>query len=133
MVPLVKVYTIGYAKREISEFINILKEYDVTVLVDIRRFPKSKYPMFEKENLKSILEKNGIKYVFLGENLGGFVRGGYEKYMGTQKFKDGLKILLDLIGKETVVLMCREKNVKYCHRRFIADLLEKLGIEVIHI
>lgn len=128
-----KIYTIGYAKREISDFINILKEHNVTVLVDVRRFPKSKYPMFEKENLKNILEKNGLKYVFLGESLGGFVRGGYEKYMETQKFKDGLKVLLDLIKNETVALMCREKNVKYCHRRFIANLLEKLDIEVIHI
>ena len=128
-----KVYTIGYAEREISDFINILKEHNVTVLVDIRRFPKSKYPAFEKENLKSILEKNGLKYVFLGESLGGFVKGGYEKYMKTQKFRDGFKVLLDLIKKETVILMCREKKAKYCHRRFIANLLEKLGVKVIHL
>ena len=128
-----KVYTIGYAEREISDFINILKEHNVTVLVDIRRFPKSKYPAFEKENLKSILEKNGLKYVFLGESLGGFVKGGYEKYMKTQKFRDGFKVLLDLIEKETVMLMCREKKSKYCHRRFIANLLEKLGVKVIHL
>jgi len=129
----VKVYTIGYAEREISDFINILKKHNVTVLVDIRRFPKSKYPAFEKENLKSILEKNGLKYVFLGESLGGFVKGGYEKYMKTQKFRDGFKVLLNLIEKETVMLMCREKKAKYCHRRFIANLLEKLGIKVIHL
>lgn len=128
-----KVYTIGYAEREISDFINILKEHNVTVLVDIRRFPKSKYPAFEKENLKSILKKNGLKYVFLGESLGGFVKGGYEKYMKTQKFRDGFKVLLDLIEKETVMLMCREKKAKYCHRRFIANLLEKLGVKVIHL
>ncbi len=130
---MVKVYTIGYAKRDISDLINILRKYGITLLVDVRRFPKSKYPEFEKENLKNILEKNGLKYVFLGENLGGFVKGGYKKYMETQKFKDGFKVLLNLIRKETVVLMCREKNVKYCHRRFIASLLENLGVEVIHI
>jgi len=129
----VKVYTIGYAKRDISDLINILRKYGITLLVDVRRFPKSKYPEFEKENLKNILEKNGLKYVFLGENLGGFIKGGYKKYMETQKFKDGFKVLLNLIRKETVVLMCREKNVKYCHRRFIASLLENLGVEVIHI
>ncbi|MCD6470457.1 DUF488 domain-containing protein [Candidatus Bathyarchaeota archaeon] len=126
-------YTIGYASREISEFIKILKEHNVTIIVDVRRFPKSKNPMFGKEMLSTFLRKHGIKYVFLGESLGGFVKGGYERYMKTQKFRDGFKVLLDLIEKETVILMCREKKAKHCHRRFIANLLEKLGVKVIHL
>lgn len=128
-----KVYTIGYAGRDISDFIRILREHNIKVLVDVRRFPKSKYPFFSKEELKDILEKNGIKYVFLGEKLGGFVKGGYEEYMKTKKFEDGFKILLNLIEKENVVLMCREKAAKHCHRRFISALLEKLNVEVIHL
>ncbi len=127
------VYTIGYAGREISNFIRIIKDHNVTAVVDVRRFPKSKDPTFEKEKLNIVLVSNGIKYIFLGESLGGFVKGGYEQYMKTPKFKDGFNILLRLIDKEVVAIMCKERDVKYCHRRFISNLLQNLGFDVQHI
>ncbi|MEM2938689.1 MAG: DUF488 domain-containing protein [Candidatus Bathyarchaeia archaeon] len=127
------VYTIGYAGREISNFIRIMKDHHVTTVVDVRRFPKSKDPAFEKEKLNTILVGSGIKYIFLGESLGGFVKGGYEQYMKTPKFKDGFNILLGLIDKEVVTIMCKERNVKYCHRRFISNLLQDQGFDVQHI
>ncbi|MBS7653649.1 DUF488 domain-containing protein [Candidatus Bathyarchaeota archaeon] len=127
------VYTIGYAGREISNFIRIMKDHHVTTVVDVRRFPKSKDPAFEKEKLNTILVGSGIKYIFLGESLGGFVKGGYEQYMKTPKFKDGFNILLGLIDKEVVAIMCKERNVKYCHRRFISNLLQDQGFDVQHI
>lgn len=127
------VYTIGYAGREISNFVKIMKDHRVTAVVDVRRFPKSKDSAFEKERLNNILASNGIKYIFLGESLGGFVKGGYEQYMKTPKFKDGFSILLGLIDKEVVAMMCKERNVKHCHRRFISNLLQDLGFDVQHI
>lgn len=130
---MLRVYTIGYGGRKITDFINILKEHNITVVVDVRRFPKSKDPAFSKDNLESFLGENGIKYVSLGESLGGFVRGGYEKYMESQKFNEGFGFLLNIIREGTVVLMCMEKNAKYCHRRFIAQRLEKIGVEIINI
>lgn len=128
-----KIYTIGYAGRRIMEFINVLKEHGVTVIVDVRRFPRSKDPDFTGENLRRILKENGIKYVFLGDSLGGFIRGGYERYVETPKFREGFNMLLYLIREETVALMCKERSTKYCHRRFIAGLLENLGLEVMHL
>lgn len=128
-----RAYTIGYGGRKITDFIKILKEYNITVVVDVRRFPKSKDPAFSKDNLELFLRENGVKYVSLGESLGGFVRGGYEKYMESQKFKEGFESLLNIIREETVALMCIEKNAKYCHRRFIAQRLEKMGVEIINI
>ncbi|MEM2341740.1 MAG: DUF488 domain-containing protein [Candidatus Bathyarchaeia archaeon] len=128
-----RVYTIGYSGRKITNFISALKERDVTIVIDVRRFPKSSEPAFNRENLEIALKENNIRYIFLGENLGGFVREGYEKYMETRKFKEGLTLLLNIIREGNAVLMCRERNVKYCHRRFISQILENLGIEVIHI
>lgn len=124
------IYTIGYWGREISEFISILRENGVTAVVDVRRFPKSSDANFSRENLEKALGENGIKYIFLGESLGGFVRGGYEKYMETQKFREGLKRLIEIAEKEVVALMCKEKDVRRCHRRFIAQQLKNLGVEV---
>jgi len=128
-----KVYTIGYGGRKIFDFINILEKHGITVVVDVRRFPKSKDPAFNRENLEKTLKENKMEYVFLGESLGGFVKGGYEKYMETQKFMEGFNVLLNIIERETAALMCKERNAKYCHRRFIAQRLENLGVKVIHI
>ncbi|MEM0049122.1 MAG: DUF488 domain-containing protein [Candidatus Bathyarchaeia archaeon] len=128
--PIMIVYTIGCWGRTISEFIKILKENNITTVIDIRRFPRSSNADFSRENLERILEDHGIKYVFLGESLGGFVRGGYEKYMETEKFKEGLNTLIEIAGREVVALMCKERNVKFCHRRFIIQRLEGLGINV---
>ncbi|MEM2455520.1 MAG: DUF488 domain-containing protein [Candidatus Bathyarchaeia archaeon] len=108
----------------------LLKENNITTVIDVRRFPKSSNADFNRENLERILENHGIKYIFLGESLGGFVRGGYERYMETQRFKDGFKVLVEIAGKEVVALMCKERNIRYCHRRFIVRRLESLGINI---
>lgn len=124
------VYTVGYWGRSISEFIALLKENNVTAVIDVRRFPKSSNIEFNRENLERTLKGYGIKYIFLGESLGGFVKGGYEKYMETQKFKEGFNALIEIAGSEVVALMCKERNIKHCHRRFIAQRLESFGIKV---
>ncbi|MCX8171770.1 MAG: DUF488 domain-containing protein [Candidatus Bathyarchaeota archaeon] len=128
-----RIYTIGYGGRNIEEFIGALRKCGVTMIIDVRRFPRSRDPSFSGEQLKRVLGENGIKYVFLGETLGGFVKGGYEKYMETQSFREGIEKLLSVIREEVAALMCKERNVKYCHRRFISGYLESLGIEVIHV
>lgn len=128
-----KVYTIGYGGRKIESFISILRKYGITAVVDVRRFPKSKDPSFSREMLERILGENGIKYYFLGEKLGGFVRGGYEKYMESQNFREGIEMLLSIIRGEVAAIMCKEKNVKYCHRRLISNYLEGLGVKVTHV
>ena len=64
-----------------DEFIEILKKHGIQVIIDIRRFPKSKVvPHFNKENLKLELRKIGIKYAWLGKWLGGYRKEGYLKY-----------------------------------------------------
>jgi len=44
-----------------------LREAGVEAVVDVRRFPMSKFEHFNRENLESILKKNGIDYYYLGE------------------------------------------------------------------
>jgi len=127
------VYTIGYWGRTVLEFIDVLRENNITVVVDVRRFPKSSDVNFNRENLERYLLEHRIKYMFLGEALGGFVRGGYERYMETEKFREGFKVLIKLVESETVAIMCKERKVEHCHRRFIARCLEDLNIEVKHV
>lgn len=129
------IYTVGHSNRELKEFVEILKSYNISILVDIRRFPLSrKFPHFNKESLKLALERSGIKYVWLGELLGGFRKGGYAKYMETEEFKKGITELMNLIKSENVLaIMCKEKLWFKCHRRFIASALRERGYKVVHI
>lgn len=68
------IYTIGHSTRKLEELIEILKNFKIEVLVDIRHFPHSKHnPQFNKENLEIELPKNNIQYLWL-ENLVVFAR-----------------------------------------------------------
>ena len=131
-----KVFTIGHSNRNMNEFIEILLKYKIKALVDVRRFPKStRYPHFNKEVLEQALQKIGIKYIWMGENLGGYRNGGYEEYMKTEKYLGGINELIEIIGNSPgpIAIMCSERLWFKCHRKFIADTLVEKGYEVIHI
>lgn len=133
---MAKVYTVGHSNRSLSIFINLLKYYNIKVIIDVRRFPKStKYPHFNRENLSHELNKLSIRYLWLGNLLGGFRRGGYEEYMKTKDYVKGINRLISVIQNTNcnVAIMCSEKLWFKCHRRFISDTLVSEGIEVIHI
>jgi len=128
-----EIFTLGTSNRTFKEFLEILEKYQIKVVVDVRHFPTSKlFPHFKKENLKKLLEKEKIKYFHL-EKLGGYREGGYEKYMETKDFKEGLEKLMEIAKREKTAIVCAEKFPWKCHRAFISQALEKKGFKVIHI
>ncbi|MEM3577729.1 MAG: DUF488 domain-containing protein [Candidatus Bathyarchaeia archaeon] len=127
------VWTIGHSNRSINVFLELLKDQGIQVLVDVRRFPTSKVEHFKRENMDKWLAENGIEYVWLGRELGGYRRGGYETYMRTKLFKEGISRLLEIASQKKTCIMCMEPNPKYCHRRFISAHLERKGVKVFHI
>lgn len=128
------IYTIGTSTRSIEEFIEILKKYNIKIAIDVRSFPKSKkFPHFNKENIKTILENESIQYVYLGKELGGFRKGGYESYMETEEFKKGIEKIEKTAIKDLSIFFCAEKIFFRCHRRFISEELVKRGWKVVHI
>lgn len=126
-----KIYTIGYGNRKFEDFVALLKRFDIELVIDVRRFPTSKWPEFVKENMQSSLRARGIGYIHLRE-LGGY-RDGYEQYTKTPEFKRALRELMELAGEKPSAMMCVEPHPSACHRRFVAKELEKLGWEVVHI
>jgi len=127
------IYTIGHSIRRFDEFIDILKKYGIEILIDIRRFPMSKYnPQFNKEILSIELSKNKIEYFWI-EKLGGYRKGGYLEYMKTEDFQEGLNKLIEIAKNKKSAIMCAEILWFKCHRRFISDRLVKLGFKVLHI
>jgi uncharacterized protein (DUF488 family) len=128
------IYTLGTSRRSLQEFLGILKNHQIEQVVDVRSFPQSKrFPHFSQEILKTELVKGGFTYIYLGKKLGGYRKGGYEKHLKSSLFKEGLKTLEELARVKTTVFICAEKFPWKCHRRFIAQELEKRSWQVKHI
>lgn len=129
----IRVWTIGHGRRSAEEFLKLLRTHDNQTLVDVRRFPTSKVEHFKGEVMSGWLQREGISYVWLGRELGGYRSGGYKKHMRSRLFASGIKALLELAEDKNACIMCLEVNPNYCHRRFISEYLEKRGIRVVHI
>jgi uncharacterized protein (DUF488 family) len=62
-----ELFTIGHSNHAIEAFISLLHQHEITALADVRSRPYSRYlTHFNKEPLKSALNRAGIYYVFLG-------------------------------------------------------------------
>ena len=144
-----RIWTIGHSTREIGEFISLLKENEIRVLVDVRAFPGSKrFPQFNKDAFAESLSAHGIRYEHFPE-LGGKRKAkvdsrntawrnasfrGYADYMETEQFQKGIERLLDVDAEAgPTVIMCAEAVWWRCHRSLISDYLKARGVEVLHI
>jgi uncharacterized protein (DUF488 family) len=128
-----KIYTLGTDRRSEEDFIEILLAYTIQSLIDVRSFPRSRIPIFNKENLESLLRQEGIDYHYLGKELGGFRKGGYISYIITDEFRRGIELLESIAEQKTSVIVCAERFPWKCHRRWIARELQKRGWIVEHI
>lgn len=132
------IYTLGYGSLGLREFLEILKHYNISIVVDVRRFPKSKKPYFSRDSLSKILANHGITYYWLGNLLGGYRKGGYIEYTKTKEYYLGIDILIHLTryafyNNGKTVILCLEKHPRGCHRKYIAQTLQYKGIKVLHI
>lgn len=139
------VYTIGYGARSIEDFIRVLQANGITYLIDVRSRPYSRYkPEFSKEALDGRLQTHQIRYVFMGDTLGGqpddpdcYTDGkvDYEKCRQKSFFLEGLgRLRRAWEQKLPVAIMCSEGKPENCHRsKLIAPALVEQGISVMHI
>jgi uncharacterized protein (DUF488 family) len=149
-VPL-KVWTIGHSTRSIEDFVGLLRENRIKLLVDVRSIPFSRmHPQFNQEALRASLADAGVDYLHQIE-LGG--RKGkvkdappsqnnawrvaafrnYADYALTQPFQLGLAKLIESAKKSRTAIMCSEAVWWKCHRRIITDHLLAHDVEVYHI
>jgi uncharacterized protein (DUF488 family) len=129
-----RLYTVGHSTRTLDELVDLLKEFGITQLVDVRHYPRSRRnPQFNEETLAEELPARGIAYVWMGETLGGFRKGGYTDYMKTQAFAAGIERLETLVTQAPSAIMCAEVVWFRCHRRFIAREMAARGYRVTHI
>jgi uncharacterized protein (DUF488 family) len=74
--------------------LQLLKEHNIEVLVDVRSFPTSKIEHFKREEMEHWLLEHYVDYIWLGKELGGYRQGGYRAHMRTRLFKEGIKKLI---------------------------------------
>jgi len=128
-----RIYTLGTSIRSPQQFLELLLSHGVEVVVDVRRFPTSRFEHFRRENLRGLLDKAGIEYISMGEELGGHRRGGYQNFTTTAEFQKGIGKLEEVAGERVTAIVCAERFPWRCHRRFIALALEERGWQVVHI
>ena len=140
-----RVFTIGHSNHTIEHFLTLLKAHAVKVVVDTRSQPYSKYAtQFDHEALKPALQDIGIRYLYLGRELGGRPEGDdfygheghvlYDRVAATSLFQEGLSRLERGILEYNVAMLCAEENPAACHRRLlIGRVLLDRGIQVEHI
>jgi uncharacterized protein (DUF488 family) len=142
------VFTIGHSTRTGDEFIALLKEWSIGLLIDVRRFPMSKrYPHFNREALAMDLPASGIAYLH-EEVLGGRRQPqkdsrntawrnaqfrGYADHMETPEYRRAISEIVRRSEQVIQAVMCAEAVPWRCHRNLLADALVARGIEVRHI
>ena len=141
----VPIYTLGYGSRSMDEFMAVLAAQQITYLVDVRSAPYSRYkPEFSKDQLENHLRQNGVRYLYLGDKLGGkppdpacYEEGKviYERVRESLRFKEGIERLRRAFEQQLrVVLMCSEGKPSACHRsKLIGVVLAEQNIPVLHI
>ena len=138
------VRTIGHSTHSMDVFLGLLQQHSVTAVADVRSAPFSRFnPQFNKDALEGSLNSHGIKYVFLGRELGARSddpacyengRVQYVRLAQTELFKSGLERVMSGSREHIVGLMCAEKEPLECHRTLlVARALVEHDITVDHI
>lgn len=143
-------FTIGYEGISLEEYLVRLLKNDVKVLVDVRNNPLSMKYGFSKSQLKKFCGSLGIEYVHIPE-VG--IQGDQRRELNTQSDYDKLfaiyrknnlsktitqqQQILNLLKQyKRIALTCFEANICQCHRKHLAEAIEKLpgfDYEVKHI
>ncbi len=144
-------FTVGHSNRSIEAFVELLREAQVDLVVDIRKIPMSRAnPQFNKDRLPGSMAAFQISYEHIAA-LGGLrgkakgppmdVNGlwtnksfrNYADYALSEQFRAGFEELLETGRKRRCAIMCSEAVWWRCHRRIVADYLIASGESVFHI
>ncbi len=143
------IYSMGFAQKNAERFFNLIRSNEIEVLIDIRLNNKSQLAGFTKGNDLPFLLKeicnckyvHKIDYAPTKDILSAYQkkeidwRGYEERFLPLiVKRKIELDFGKSFSNNQRVCLLCTEPTPEMCHRRLVAEYLQKkFNAEVRHI
>jgi len=144
-----RLFTIGHSNRSLDSLLDLLHNYGIQQLVDVRSTPSCRdFSVFNRNSLAATLEEEGIAYAWLGRELGDQRRSkpqsphqalatdgfrAYADHMSSSLFEDGISRLISIASQTPTAIMCAEREANQCHRSLIADYLLLNNWRIVHL
>lgn len=138
-------WTVGHSNHELDAFMGLIEVAEADFMIDVRSYPYSRFaPHFNRESLQTEVTRRGMKYLFLGESLGGrpsrnehYDGEGHALYgpmADEPAFGAAITRLLDGAQNHRLLLVCSCGQPVACHRRLlVGKVLCESGAELQHI
>lgn len=131
---MITLATIGYEGATLADFIATLSRAGIKRAIDVREIAQSRRPGFSKNALRNALAEAGIDYHHIRQ-LGDPKHGREAARAGDMSlFRDIFSAHMDLLASREAltdaqmlasekksVLICFERDPKYCHRTIVAE------------
>jgi uncharacterized protein (DUF488 family) len=139
------ILTVGHSNQPVEHLLGLLKQHAIDVVVDVRSQPYSRYAtQFNREHLEPSVTNAGLRYLFLGEVLGGRQLGKIptleerlaraDEVADLAAFRRGIERVLTGARRYRIGLLCAEEDPTECHRRlWVGRALRARGAYVAHI
>ena len=145
---MIKLYTIGFTKKNAEEFFGLLKSNSVNSIVDTRIHNTSQLAGFAKSDDLTFFAKEigGMSYNHDADlaPTKDLLSKYWKKEISWEEYEIEYLNLLDIrkISQKVQIedlhkscLLCSEHSPEFCHRRLLAEYLKKINsnLEIIHL
>lgn len=129
------IFTIGHGRHSFAYFLELLNQFEIEFVCDVRSVARSRWPQFNGLVLAELLNENGIGYEHLPET------GGKTKPVPADLAR-GMDRIIEIASDVRTAVMCSESKPltdhktqrANCHRvGMLAPMLKAKGARVIHI
>lgn len=143
-----RLWTIGHSTRPWAEFVGMLRDVDIEVLADVRRFAGSRRnPQFSRDTMPAALADQGIDYRPVPA-MGGRRKPqpdspngawrvaafrAYADHLASDEYVIARQALMREASGRRICIMCAEAPWWRCHRRLISDDFTARGWHVEHL
>jgi uncharacterized protein (DUF488 family) len=140
---LTKIFTIGFTKKSLQQFIELLRRSAVHSVIDVRLRNTSQLAGWSKyPDFAYLLEEGfGVAYEHHPEFAPtDELLDAYKENQDWPVYEEAFRRLLatrnpeteahELLQKESICLLCTEPTADKCHRRLVAEYLASLEPEV---
>ena len=143
-----KIYTIGFTKKTAEDFFAMIRESGVQRIVDVRLNNTSQLAGFSKRDdlIYFLREIAGIEYVHIPELAPTQdILDAFKKHNGSwDVYEEEFLSLMESRRIDKTIprnilsngcLLCSEHKPHHCHRRLVAEFLERKwgGVETTHL